>query len=125
LPHNRAHPETLFIYHNAHARQNNQTLECNWISGKQGRWFRFVNRSKEPYEWTDCISEDDPEFQGLLEDEEAPFPDISTELPGVSLEEDKSNFQVVTNKPEPDFEDVAAAALENAGINTVDQLCTA
>ncbi len=71
---------------------------------KQGQMFCFVNRSKKPYKWTDCIPEDDPEFQGLLEDEEAPFPDISAELPGVLLEEDISDFQVVTDKPKPYFE---------------------
>ena len=44
---------------------------------KQGRTFRFTNRSKEPWEWTDFVPEDDPEFQGLLEDDEALFPDIT------------------------------------------------
>ena len=58
------------------------------LQEKQGRTFRFTNRSKEPYEWTDSVPEDDPNFQGLLEDDEAPFPDISAELPGVPLEED-------------------------------------
>ncbi len=37
---------------------------------KQGRTFRFLNRRQEPYEWTDTVPEDDPEFQGLLEYEE-------------------------------------------------------
>ena len=60
-------------------------------------------------------------FQGLLKDDKAPFPDISAELPGVPLEEEESDFQVVTDKPEPDFEDLATAALDNAGIDTVDQ----
>ncbi len=55
---------------------------------KEGQTFRFTNRSKKPYKWTDSIPEDDPEFQGLLEDEEEPFPDISAELPGVPLEEE-------------------------------------
>ena len=50
---------------------------------KQGCTFRFT------YEWTDSVPEDDPDFQGLLEDDEAPFPDISTELPGVPLEEEE------------------------------------
>ncbi len=84
--------------------------------------FRFTNRSKEPYKWTDFVPEDDSDFQGLLEDEEAPFPGISAELPGVPLEEDKYDFQVVTDKPEPDFEELAAAALDNAGIDLADQL---
>jgi hypothetical protein len=44
---------------------------------KQGCTLRFTDRSKEPYEWTDFIPEDDPKFQGLLEDDEAPFSDQS------------------------------------------------
>ncbi len=36
----------------------------------QGRTFCFLDRRKEPYEWTDSVPEDDPEFQGLLDDEE-------------------------------------------------------
>jgi len=43
---------------------------------RQGREFRFLNPSKEPFSWTDSVPEDDPEYQGLLE-EEVPFPDIS------------------------------------------------
>ncbi len=84
--------------------------------------FRFTNRSKEPYEWMDFVLEDDPDFQGLLEGEEAPFPDISAELPGVPLEEDEYDFQAVTDKHKPDFEELAAAALANAGIDTADRL---
>jgi hypothetical protein len=34
---------------------------------KQGQTFRFLNRRGEPFEWTDEVPEDDPEFQGLLE----------------------------------------------------------
>ncbi len=51
---------------------------------KQGRAFQFLNRQQQPYEWTDLIPEDDPEFQGLLEEEEvAAYPDVSAEPPGV------------------------------------------
>jgi hypothetical protein len=85
------------------------------LQEKQGQMFHFTNRSKEPYKWTDFVPEVDPDFQGLMEDEEAPFPDISAEPPGVPLEEDKYDFQVVTDKPKPDFEELAAAALANAG----------
>ena len=55
---------------------------------KQGRTFRFLNQHGEPYEWTDEVPEDDPEFQGLLEETEdtAVYPDISAELPGVLLD---------------------------------------
>ncbi len=54
---------------------------------KQGRSFRFLNQCKEPYEWTDTVPEDDPDFQGLLE-EPAPYPDLSSDLPGVALEDE-------------------------------------
>jgi hypothetical protein len=40
----------------------------------------------------------------------------------VPLEEEEHDFQVVTDKPEPVFEDLAAAALDNAGIDTADRL---
>jgi hypothetical protein len=74
---------------------------------KQGQTFWFLNRSKEPYKWTNTITEDNPEFQGLLE-EEAPFPSVSTELPGVILEEEEEgDYQVVTNKPNPAFKNTS------------------
>jgi hypothetical protein len=34
------------------------------------------------------VLKDDPKFQGLLK-EEAPFPDISAEIPGVPLEKEE------------------------------------
>ena len=90
---------------------------------KQGRTFRFLNRRREPYEWTDAVPEDDPEFQGLLEDEEeAAYPDISAEPPGVELESEETNFSIVTDDLEPDFKQLAAVALDNAGINPQDHL---
>jgi hypothetical protein len=93
---------------------------------KQGRTFRFLNRRQEPYEWTDTIPEDDPEFQGLLEDkEEAAYPNISAELPGVELESEEVNYAAVTDEPVPDFEQLAATTLNNAGINPQDSLCAA
>ena len=51
----------------------------------QGRTFRFLNRQKQAYEWTDEVPEKDDDFQVLLEDgvEAAPYPDIRAELPGV------------------------------------------
>ena len=90
---------------------------------RQGRTFRFLNRKREPYEWTDTVPEDDPEFQGLLE-EPAPYPDVSAELPGVLLEDETADMdlQVVTDDPEPDFAELAAAALDNAGINAASRL---
>ena len=70
------------------------------------------------------VPEDNPKFQGLLKDyeEAAPYPDISAELPGVELDEEEREFQTVSNKPEPDFCDLAAAALHNAGINANDRV---
>ena len=90
----------------------------------QGCAFRFLNRRGEPYEWTDEVPEDDPEFQGLLDKAEdtAVYPDVSAELPGVALEEHERNFQTITEEPEPDFWDLAEAALHNAGIDTDDTL---
>jgi hypothetical protein len=88
---------------------------------QQGRDFRFLNRRKEPYEWTDTVPEDDPDFQGLLE-EPAPYSDLSSDLPGVALEDENVDLQVVTDKPEPDFADLAAAALDNAGINADERI---
>jgi hypothetical protein len=88
---------------------------------KQGREFWFVHRSKEPYEWTNMVPEDDPEFQGLLE-EEAPFPDVSVEIPGVVLEEEEDDGQVVTDEPKVPFEALAAVALENVGIDMADSI---
>ena len=47
----------------------------------------------------DFVPEDALKFQGLLEDDEAPFPDISAELPGVPLEDEEYDFEVVTDEP--------------------------
>jgi hypothetical protein len=88
---------------------------------KQGRAFRFLNQRKEPYEWTDEVPKDDLDFQGLLEDT-APYLDVAAKLPGVVLEDDIDDDQVVTDGPEPDFAKLAAVALENVGINPQDQL---
>ncbi len=89
----------------------------------QGRTFHFLNRCKEPYEWTDSVPKDDPEFQGLLDDEEeAAYPEISAELPGVELEEEQRDFTPVEDEPEADFLELASAALHNAGINADDRI---
>ncbi len=93
---------------------------------KQGHTFWFLNRRREPYEWMDTIPEDDPKFQGLLEDkEEAAYPDISADLPGVELESKEVDYAAVTDKPIPDFEQLAATVLNNAGIDPQDRLCAA
>ncbi|KAL7538669.1 hypothetical protein ACHAXR_008718 [Thalassiosira sp. AJA248-18] len=92
---------------------------------RQGRHFRFTNGVNEPYVWTDEVPEDDPEFQGMLEEEdEAPFPDISAEIPGVSLERDEvvDPSTAVEDEPEPEFIERADAALENAEINVAQRI---
>ncbi len=65
------------------------------------------------------MPKDNHKFQGLL-DKEAPFMDISTEIPGVPLEEEEEEYQVVTDKPEPGFEELAATGLDNVGILGID-----
>jgi hypothetical protein len=84
----------------------------------QGQAFKFHNTKNDPFAWTDEVPKDNPQFQGLLDDE-APFPDVYTELPGVELERDAvlEPTDAVEDKPEPAFEQQAAAALENADIN--------
>jgi len=47
----------------------------------------------------------------------AVYPDIGAELSGVELEEDEQDFQTVTVEPDPDFHELAGAALHNAGID--------
>ena len=69
------------------------------------------------------MPEDDPEFQGLLENEdEGPFPDVSAELPGVVLESEERDFTPITDEPEEDIRDLARAALHNAGIDPDQQI---
>jgi len=92
---------------------------------KQGRKFRFLNRKKLPFSWTDEVPKDDKESQGLLE-EEAPFPDVNAKLPGVDLERDQVGPNpAVEDEPEPAFEARAAEALTNANIRMADQLVAA
>ncbi len=57
----------------------------------QGHTFQFLNQTQDPYKWKAKVPEDNPDFQGLLdnEKEEAIYPDISAELPGVEVEEDE------------------------------------
>ena len=59
---------------------------------------------------------DDGEFQVLLGEEE-PFPDVSSKLPGVVLEDELVGLTTaLEEEPEPAFEAQAAAALDNADI---------
>ena len=69
--------------------------------------------------------EEGPKFQGLLEnellenkDEEVVYPDILAELPGVTLEDKEDSTHMVIEEEEPNFQDLAARALQNAGIDT-------
>ena len=92
--------------------------EVNKIGKKenQGKEFRFLNRIKEPFYWTDEVPDNNGEFQGLL-GEEAPFPDIRYELPGVILEDELVGpTTALEEEPEPAFEAQAVAALDNADI---------
>ena len=71
------------------------------------------------------MPEDDPKFQGLLEQEDdAPFPDISVEIPGVELERERVDEPppAVEDEPEQEFEGRADAALENADIDVARQI---
>jgi hypothetical protein len=72
----------------------------------------------------DEITEDDPKFQGLLEEEEevAVYPDITAELPGVMLEDEMDDTAAVVEDNEPDFWDLDAIALNNAGIDPQERL---
>jgi hypothetical protein len=99
-----------------------QQVNTIGLKEKQGRSFLFLNRQKEPYEWTNKVPEDDLKFQGLLEadsEEAAACQDISAKLPGVELTSKDDDYPAITEEPEADFQHLAAAALDNAGINTV------
>jgi hypothetical protein len=91
----------------------------------QGREFRFLNRNKEAFTWTDKVPADDPAFKGLLKEEEAVYPDITAELPGVPLEEEVVDHRAVTDKDEPDFRVLVARALDNANIDPATHLWAA
>ena len=47
----------------------------------------------------------------------APYPDICAQPPGVELESEESDFQLITDGLEPNFRELVAAALDNTGIN--------
>jgi hypothetical protein len=51
------------------------------------------------------VPEDHPKFQGLPEnmDEEAIYPDILAELPGVTLEDKEDPTHAVIEEEEPNF----------------------
>ena len=87
--------------------------------GKHKGQGRAIRLHGEPYKWTDKVPEDDPKFQGLLEEtgETVVYLDISAELPGVALKEQECDFQTLTEEPKPNFRDSAEVTLHNTGIN--------
>jgi hypothetical protein len=68
----------------------------------QGHEFRFLNRQCEPFTWTNKVPEDNPKFQGLLEnkDEVAIYPNFLAELPGVTLEDEGDPTHAVIEEEE-------------------------
>jgi hypothetical protein len=64
----------------------------------QGREFHFLNRNKDAFTWTDEVLADNPAFQGLLKEEEAVYPGITAEFPGVPLEEEVVDHRAVTDE---------------------------
>ena len=52
----------------------------------------------------------------------APYPDLSGEPPGVELKSEESNFQLITDDPEPNFCELASVALDNAGMNPTERI---
>jgi hypothetical protein len=93
----------------------------------QGCTFQFLTRHCEPYKWTNEVLGDNPEFQGLLNNskETAVYPNVSFELPGVELEVDEHKYQTVKDEPNPDFWELAGAALHNVGIDADEVVCGA
>ena len=66
--------------------------------------------------------DDDREFQVLLEEEATP-PDVSSELPGVVLENELVGpATALDEEPEPAFEAQSVAALENSDIQVDEQI---
>jgi hypothetical protein len=79
-------------------------------------------RCQRTFTWTDEVPADNPAFQGLLKEEEAVYPDITAELPGVPLEEEVVDYRAVTDKDGPDFRVLVARALNSANINPATHL---
>jgi hypothetical protein len=87
------------------------------VQEAQGREYRFLNRNKDAFTWKAEVPADNLTFQGLLKEEEAVYPDITAELPGVPLEEEVVDHRAVTDEDEPNFRLLMARALDNANIN--------
>jgi hypothetical protein len=83
----------------------------------QGREFRFLYWNKDAFTWTDKVPADDPTFQGLLEEEEAVYPNITAELPGMPQEEEVVEHRAVMDEDEPNFRVLVARALDSTNID--------
>ncbi len=46
----------------------------------------FLNCNKNPFSWSNKVPDDNPQFHGLLEDD-APYPNVARDLPGLVIEE--------------------------------------
>jgi hypothetical protein len=88
----------------------------------QGWEFHFLNWNKDTFTWTDEVLADNPVFQDLLKEEEAVYPDITAELPGVPLEKEIVDHRAVMDKDEPNFRVLTARVLDNANINPATHL---
>ena len=68
---------------------------------RQTKEWMFLDRNKEPFSWSNEVPDDDPHFQGLLEDD-APFPNVPGDLPGMVVEEGSpDDAGPIQEEPEP------------------------
>jgi hypothetical protein len=94
---------------------------------KQGCEFCFLNWWQEAFEWMVKVPKDNPEFQGLLENESsaaAIYLDVAAELPGLKVEndDDGQSLHVVLDDKELDFCNLATAASDIAGMDPADRM---
>ena len=83
---------------------------------RQTKEWMFLDRNKEPFSWSNEVPDDDPQFQGLLEDD-APYPNVPGDLPGMVVEEGTADDAgPVQGEPAPNEEQRAERALQNAGL---------
>ncbi len=107
----------MVIHSPTHANKSDQAGGHDWSARSTRLGVPLLNRNKDAFTWTDKVPADNPTFQGLLKEEEAVYPDITAELPGVPLEEEVVDHRAVTDKDEPNFRVLAARVLDNANIN--------
>jgi hypothetical protein len=89
----------------------------NWSARSTRLGVPLLKSELDTFTWTDKVTADDPAFQSLLKEEEAVYPDITAELPGVPLEEEVVDHWAVTDKDEPNFRVLTARALDNTNID--------